>query len=300
MQSRREPHIAVFTKNYTNPAYAAARLAADRVAAMLGASTRHFVPQTPDDAEQQIALIDAALEEPPDAFVFVPVHRSAVNDAIARINAVRVPIFNIINRIATGDYVTFVGSDDVALAMAVAERLVEKLHGRGNIAIIEGTPGAVTSKDRVAGFRQAIARSPDMAIVAQRAGNYQRDDARWAMEELLGDARRIDGVLAANDEMALGAIEAMEAVGRMLPVVGVNALPEAIAALKSGALLATADFNAMKMSAIATEAAIRHLRGEALPRAILLPVDIVDVSNYRAWDAPIEARVMPRWEDVVG
>jgi ABC-type sugar transport system substrate-binding protein len=91
----------------------------------------------------------------------------------------------------------------------------------------------------------------------------------------------------------------MEAVGRMLPVVGVNALPEAIDALKTGALLATADFNAMHMSAIATEAAIRHLRGERVPREILLPVELVDITNCSRWDVAIDNRGCPRWEDVV-
>jgi ribose transport system substrate-binding protein len=299
MSARHEPRIAVFTKNFTNPAYAAARLAAERVASQMGAQVQHYVPRKPDSADEQIVSIDEALRTRPDAFVFVPVHISAIDDAIARINAAGVPIFNIINKIVRGDYVTFVGADDVALAYAVAERLIARLGGQGDVAIIEGTPGSVTSQARVTGFTRAIERHPNIRMIAQRTGNYQRDDARWATEELLGVFDSVAGVLTANDEMALGAIEAMEAVGRMLPVVGVNALPEAIDALKTGALLATADFNAMHMSAIATEAAIRHLRGERVPREILLPVELVDITNCSRWDVAIDNRGCPRWEDVV-
>jgi len=85
----------------------------------------------------------------------------------------------------------------------------------------------------------------------------------------------------------------------MIPVVGVNALPEAIDALKNGTLLATADFNAMHMSAIAAEAAIRHLREERVPGEILLPVEVVDITNCSRWDVAIANRACPRWEDVV-
>jgi ribose transport system substrate-binding protein len=100
--------------------------------------------------------------------------------------------------------------------------------------------------------------------------------------------------------MALGAIEALAAAGRRAPLVGVNAIPDAIAAIKQGSLLATVDFDALSIASIATEAAIRHLRGEQVPAEIILPVSIVDATNYRPWDRPLEARESPRWEDVVG
>ena len=293
------PQIAVFTKNRTNPAYEAARIGADRTASRLGGCTTHFVPRTPDDIDEQIALIDAALALRPDGFVFVPVHETAVNDAVLRIDASGIPLANIINRMSTGQRITFVGSADVALAMAVAERLIGHLGGRGGIVIMEGTRGSVTSKARLTGFRQAVARAPEMRILAIGAANYQHDDARWLMEEWLGQYPQLEGVLCANDVMAMGAIEAMHAAGRLTPVVGVNALPEAIQALKDGTLLATVDFDAMKMACVATEAMIRHLRGEAVPREILLPVQIVDRANCAPWERPLAERECPRWEDVV-
>jgi ribose transport system substrate-binding protein len=98
--------------------------------------------------------------------------------------------------------------------------------------------------------------------------------------------------------MATGAIEALDAAKRRSLVIGVNALPEAVTAIKRGKMLATADFDAFKIAAVATEAALRHLRGETVPREILLPVQVVDAANYAPWDKPIEAREAPRWEDV--
>jgi ribose transport system substrate-binding protein len=119
------------------------------------------------------------------------------------------------------------------------------------------------------------------------------------MDRLLAEFLRIDGILSANDVMSLGIIEALQAAGRRIPLIGINALPEAITAIRNGQLLATVDFDAMKISCVATEAAIRHLRGERVPAEIELPVQIVDAANCRPWERPIEERECPRWEDVV-
>jgi ribose transport system substrate-binding protein len=297
---RTEALIAVFTKNSTNPAYAGARLGADRTAQRLGARTMHFVPQEPDDIGEQIALVSEALAARPDAFVFTPVHESAVDAAIADIDASGIPLVNIINPMQRGNRIAFVGSDDRALAIGVAERLFAHLEGRGQIVIMQGTPGSITSRTRLTGFVEAARGHPDISILEQCAGDYQYERARRVMQALLARHARIDGVLCANDVMALGAIEAMAAAGRTIPVVGVNALPDAISAIKRGTLLATVDFDAMKIGCIATEAAVRHLRGERMPAEIMLPVQVVDAANCAPWDRPIEARECPRWEDVVG
>jgi len=81
--------------------------------------------------------------------------------------------------------------------------------------------------------------------------------------------------------------------------VGVNAIPEAVAAIASGKMLATANFDAMAMSEIATEAAARYLRGERVPTEIMLPVQMIDASNCAKWNAPFEARPSPEWDAVV-
>jgi ribose transport system substrate-binding protein len=293
------PVIAVFTKNRTNPAYAAARLGADRVAARMGARTAHYVPDRPDDVLEQKALVERAIADRPDAAVFVPVHATAMNESVRKLNAAGIPAVNYLNRLAEGRFVTYVGSDDYQLARDIATYLFRHLGGKGDIAILEGVPAAVTSQDRMRGFRDAVREFPDMRIAASRPADYQRETARRVTAELLASLPHVDGILCANDVMALGAIEALEKADRRVPVVGVNAIPEAIAAIKSGKLLATVSFDAMHISSIATEAAIRHLRGERIPREILLPVQIVDASNYRAWDLPLEARHSPTWEAAI-
>ena len=293
------PTIAVFTKNRTNDAYAAARLGAERTAARLGASVVHYVPRQPDSVEEQIALVEQAIAARADAVLFVPVHGTAMNGSVRKLNDAGIPLVNLLNRLTEGRFVTFVGSDDYRVGYEIAVRLFRHLEGKGDIVILEGVPAAVTSRDRMRGFHAALAQWPNIRVVATRAADYQQETARRVMKELLPGLPRIDGILSANDVMSLGAIEALEAAGRSAAVVGVNALPAAITAIKCGKLLATVDFDALKIACIAAEAAIRHLRGQPVPKDIELPVQIVDAANCQPWDRPLEERECPRWDDVV-
>ena len=115
--------LAVFTKNRVNPAYDAARLAADRVAAEAGAPTIHYVPETPDDVGQQKALVSEALAAPPDAVLLNPTDDVPMAEDLARFAAAGIPVALFINRM-TGKALTFVGSDDVAVGYTAAKALI--------------------------------------------------------------------------------------------------------------------------------------------------------------------------------
>ncbi len=295
--------IAVFTKNRTNPAYEAARFGADRVAARLGAQTTHYVPEKPDDVAEQIALIERAIVERPDAAVFTPVHETEVNEAILRLDAARIPLFDFVTRATAGQPVCFVGSDDCALARNIARYLFSKLGGRGEIVIVEGTPASATSHARLRGFQGALADHPGVKVRSLLRGMYQRDVARDVYLRAAGTLQGVDAVLCANDAMALGVLDALGAAknaGEKPLVVGVNAVPEAVTAIAAGRMLATADFDAMAMSSIAMEAAVRYLAGETVPREIILPVQIVDAANCATWNLPFQARACPSWQEVTG
>lgn len=300
MNNRDAPTLAVFTKNRMNPAYHGARIAASRVGARFGANVVHYVPERPDDIAQQIALIDAAIQTRPEAIVLVPVHLTAVDEAVSRVRRAGIPVFNCINRLRyDDDYVTFVGAEDAAMTARVADRLFVELGGRGKVVILEGTSGTITARERMRGFLDAAERYPDIQVLGCLSGNFLQDSGEAAMRKLLAEHPRIDGVLAANDSMALGVIQALRKAGRRSLVVGVNAVPEAVQALKSGDLLATADFDAFKIAALASEAALRYLRGEAVPKEILTPIEVVERGNCARWDRPMEARELPDWEHMM-
>ena len=291
--------IAVFTKNRTNPAYEAARLGADRVAQRLGAQTLHFVPEKGDDPDEQSALVDRALAMGPDAFVFAPVHPTRVNAAIERIQTAGIPLFGFVNPIPGGRCVSCVGADDGTLGGKIAEYLFAHLGGRGRLLLVSGPAESVTSIARVRAFEDAAAKQPGIRVVGTCAGDYARDVARDAVARWLAANEGPDACLAANDVMALGALDALRAERRKAAVAGVNAIPDAIAAIKNGEMLATVDFNAMHMAALATECAVRHLRGKPVPKNIDLPAEIVDRRNCHLWDLPFEQRSIPTLEETL-
>jgi len=291
--------IAVFTKNRLNPAYGAARLGAERAAARLGAQVTHYVPEVADDAAEQSALLERALADRPDAIALATVHPTRVDAAIRKVNAAGIPLVGFISRSEAGKWDCFIGADNCRVGAELAAYLLARLSRNGAVVIVEAAADSPTSIDRVHGFRDALAKYPGIRIVGTCNGEYQFEPARREMARLLAAVAHIDGVLAANDVMALGAIEALQAAGRSALVVGVNAIPDAIDAIKRGAMLATADFSAMSLGALATECAVLRVRGEAVPREIMLPVEIIDRSNVGAWDLPYERRPCLEWDEAL-
>lgn len=290
--------IAVFTKNRVNPAYVAARLAADRVAAEAGARTVHYVPETPDDVGQQKALVRQALADQVDAVLLNPADDVALQDDLAALATAGIPVALFINRMK-GKAVTFVGADDHAIGARAATALIEGLGGEGRIVGLEGKPSVPTSRARVQGLRDALAKVPGVELLDLAVGDLLQAPARPAMAALLARHDRIDGVWAANDLMALGALDAMADVGRAAKVVGINALPAAIDCIERGTMLASVDFSAFTIAAVATRAMLRHLRGERVPAEIMTPAALVDRTNCAAWKLPFEQRPLPVWEEIV-
>lgn len=284
-------NLAMFTKNRENPAYAAARLGAERVASRMNARVTHYVPVVPDNVAEQQAFVDRAISTQHDAVLFVATDAEAMVPSIKKLNAARIPVFSFVNRLVGGEWLCHAGADDVALAKNIANYLISFINFRGRVLVLAGTPGSMSGRDRLTGFAQAFAAHPRVTRVVDVPGEFLQSAARREMARVLDSGVAFDAILAANDAMALGAIDALQAAGKPLPpIVGVNAVPDAIAAIQAGKLLATASFDAMKMACLAAEAAVRHLRGETVPRDITLPVEIVDRANCEAWDLPFEAR----------
>src|SRR5258708_15476629 len=296
------PPLAVFTKNRVNPAYVAARMAVDRVAAEAGARTIHYVPETPDDVGQQKALVSEALAARPDAVVFNPADDVAMQEDLARFTGAAIPVALFINRMAS-PALTFVGSDDVAVGRRVATALFEAVladrGGKGRIVALEGPPSAPTSRDRVRGLNETLKRFPNIELLGLGVGHLQQAPAKTAMAALLAPHPVIDCVLTANDLMAFGALDALQAAGRTAKVVGINGLPAAIEHIERGTMVASADFSAFNIAAIAARAVLRHLAGQPVPKEIMVPAELIDRSNCQRWKVPFAELPCPAWEEIV-
>ena len=185
----KERTIAVFTKNSTNPAYEAFRIAADQIARAADARTVHYVPNKPDNVEEQKAMVEQVLKDRPDAVVFIPVDDVAMIDAVKKLNEAKIPVVLASNPLP-GHFVTYVGADDYEIGYREARYLFEKLGGRGKIVVIEGTPAAPTNRERVRGYKRAFGEFPGIEVLGSGIGNYQQPDAKRVTAKFLGIIRR--------------------------------------------------------------------------------------------------------------
>jgi ribose transport system substrate-binding protein len=291
--------IAVFTKNQTNPYFQAVRVGADAAAKVLNVKTLHYIPTKPDSIPEQMSQIEDVVVKKPDAIVFTPVDYKALVPGVEKINAANIPVVNITDRSSAGKFVAFVGADDYSTGLETARYLLKTLNGKGNFIILEGVKGALTNTDRVRGFNDALKENPGAKLLASQPANYQRLQALQVMENLLQSHPQIDGVLAANDAMAMGAIEALEGANRTAKVIGINGTKEAVDAIKAGKLLASGDYNGFLQGCIGTIIATRALRKQPVVQEIVLKPTVVSKENYQPYDTPVESRTCPTWEQAL-
>jgi len=290
--------IAVFTKNQTNPYFQAVRVGADTAGKALKAKIIQYVPTKPDSIPEQLSQVEDVIVKKPDAVVFIPVDYKALVPAVEKINGAKIPVVNITDRIAAGNLVAYVGADDYNIGLETARYLLKTMGGKGNVIILEGVKGSLTNTDRVRGFTDALKETPNVKLVAQQPANYQRLHALQVMENLMQSHPQIDGVLAANDPMAVGAIEALDGAGRKAMVIGINGSKEAVELIKAGRLLASGDFNGFIQGCLGTEIAVRHLRKETTPKEIILKPVVIQKTNYQPYETPVEQRQCPTLAEV--
>jgi ribose transport system substrate-binding protein len=300
-EAQKRHKIVVFTKNVTNPFWKAVRTGADKAAAALGVDLEHAAPTKPDNIEEQTRLVEDWIVKKPDAFVFVPVDYKALVPSIEKVNKAGIPIVIFSNRMTGVDYVSYVGSDDETIGYELAKYLFKQLGGKGKVIHIDGVPAAITAQNRKKGFERALKEHPGIELLASQPGNYRRLPAVQVMENLMQRFPVIDGVWAANDDMAVGIAEALEAAGRggRTKVVGIDAIPDGAAAIDKGRMLASADYSGHDQGYLAVTAAVKHLRGERVPKEIALPVVIVDKTNVKNWLLPVEQKPVPDWDRVI-
>jgi ribose transport system substrate-binding protein len=209
-------------------------------------------------------------------------------------------VINVNDRLAGGTVAAYVGTDDVAVARETARVLLKAMDGKGGVVILEGPKTAPSSALRVRGFNEALKEFPGVKVLATANGNYARKSAAEVMTGLVRKHAQIDGILAANDPMAQGALDALGPAGRKALVVGINAGRDAVDLIKSGAMLASGDYNGFAEGCVAAALAIRAARKQEVPKEVILRTVVVDKSNVAPYETPIERRACPTVEAASG
>jgi len=293
--------IGVFTKSAGNPIARAVRAGAEAVAKANGITLTHYIPTSPDNVPQQTALVEEALHAKHDAIVFTPVDVKAMVPSVQKINAARIPVVNVSDRLTGGDTVAFIGTDDYGIALETARTLLKAMGGKGNVMVLEGPEAIPTATARLRGFKDALKEFPDVKVVLSKNAMYARPAAADLLKAMLkvNPPPQVDGVLAANDAMAFGVIEAFKEAKKKPPlIVGINASKEAVDFIKAGDMLASGDYNGLIEGCLGAEIAIRTLHKQPVPKEVLAKTAVVDKTNYQAYEIPAERRPCPTLESM--
>jgi ribose transport system substrate-binding protein len=280
----KEKWVVFSVKNIVNPFWKACWTGGQRAAAEYkDIKITYTSPPKSDNINQQTRMMEDIILKRPDAIVFVPVDYKALVPTVEKMNKAGIPVFNYCNEMAGGKYEIYVGSDDEKLAYELAMYMFKKVGGKGNVIVQDGVPGAITAQMRHKGFMKAIEETPGVKLLMAQPADYNRLKGMQVMENLLQRFPKIDLVLAANDEQALG---------------GIDANYDAAQSIQQGRLFASADYAGLHQGYLATKAAIKYLKGEKIPKRIILPVLIVDSSNAKGWTVPFETRELLQYDEM--
>ena len=234
---------------------------------------------------KQVSDIQDMVAQGADVLFIPPREEQGLEPALQSAREAGVPVF-LVDREANAeiceDYIGFMGSNFVEQGERAAEWLVEATNGKAKVAELQGTVGASVTADRGEGFKSVIDENSGMEIIASQSGNFNRAEGQNVMEQILGGNPDLDAVYAHNDEMAIGAIQALKDAGRKpgedVTVVSVDGTRDALQAIIDGDLGATVETNP-RFGPLAFDTAERFLSGEQIPTKITVQDRLFDKSN---------------------
>lgn len=279
-----KPVVALVVKTLNNPFFMEMQKGAEEAAKQAGVTLLVQAAEREVDVERQMQIIENLIERKVSALCIAPSGSREIVPVIVKANKAGIPVLIVDTRVdekalaaAGGRIETFIGSDNYDGGKIAGTFLVGKLGGKGNVAVLEGIPGHETGDARLRGFREVVAKTPAVKIVASQPANWERDQGFNVFQNILQANPGIDALFACNDLMALGAAEAIAAAGKTgkIIVVGFDAQPEARSAIQKGAMAATVAQFPSRMGVTAVENAAKLLRGEKLAPFTPVAIELV-------------------------
>lgn len=247
-------------------------------------------PEQESDFEKQVSIMEKMVSKKVDAILIAPSSSKEIAAAIKKANAAGIPVILIDtkmdNAIAKSEGIkvaTFVGSDNYNGGKIAAEYMIKKLNGKGKIAILEGIKGQESNDTRILGFKDDISSSPNIQIVASKAANWDKDQGCSVFKNILASNPDIEGLFAADDVMALGAIKAIEEVGKTgkITVLGFNNSDSAQKAIKEGELDGSVAQYPAEMGRLSVENAVELIKGGSTETNISTRVELITKYNLK-------------------
>ncbi|MBB2774006.1 UNVERIFIED_ORG: ribose transport system substrate-binding protein [Mycolicibacterium obuense] len=193
------------------------------------------------DVSTQASQVDSMINQGVDAIIVVPVQADSLGPQVASAKAKGIPLVPVNAALNSPDVAASVQPDDVAAGEQEMQMMADRLGGRGNIVILQGPLGQSGEIDRTKGINNVLSRYPDIKVLAIDTANWKRDEAVNKMKNWIsGFGPQINGVVAENDDMGLGALQALKEAGRTdVPIVGIDGIEDGLNAVKSGEFIGT-------------------------------------------------------------
>ncbi|HLR67669.1 MAG TPA: ribose ABC transporter substrate-binding protein RbsB [Virgibacillus sp.] len=230
-----------------------------------------------DDPSTQLSDVEDLLQQDIDVLLINPVDSEAVTSAVELANDADVPVITVDRSAEGGEVVTHIASDNVSGGEMAGEFIADQLEEKGKVVELEGISGASATRERGKGFHNIVDDMDDIEIVANQSADFDRTKGLSVMENILQSEDEIDALFAHNDEMALGAVEALESKNMLddVVVVGFDATDDAQKAVKEGDMDATIAQQPKLIAEKAVEAAGKVANGEELDEFIPVELEMV-------------------------
>lgn len=238
--------------------------------------------------ENQIKAIRSFIAQGVNAIILAPKVETGWEPVLKEAKQAKIPVILVDRGISVADdslYATLIASDFVAEGRMAAEWLIKKTGGKAAIIELEGTPGAAPAIDRKKGFAEAIKAAPGMRILAAQSGDFETGKGKEVMETLLQQhGKEVTAVYAHNDNMALGAIEAIKAAGKKpgtdILIVSIDGVKAAFQAMVDGTLNCTVECSPL-LGVAAFDAVEAALDGKPLPKKTVVQDQVFDQSTAK-------------------
>jgi ABC-type sugar transport system substrate-binding protein len=272
--------IAVVLKNFTNPFWLTHQKAAEQAAKDYNVEVTVLAPTKPDNVEEQIRILEDLISKKVDAVVLAPANTQAIAAGVEKLNAAKIPVVYDNTRGSGGQFVAYIGADNVLVGRTMAEEMVKRMNGKGKLLVLEGMPGQQTADDRLKGVKEVLAKNTGIEYVSQ-TGKWTLDEGRTVAENTLQRWPDLRAILAIGGEMALGAAEAVKAAGKEGQVIisSMDVYPAQQDALKASKVHFTISQDPGSQAYWSVVAAIKALNGDKVPQEIRTPVVVVTKDN---------------------
>lgn len=225
------------------------------------------------DASRQNSQVEEMIRDELDGILMIPQDSEICVEGAETALKAGIPVVSVNTRVNSNEIISYVGSNDIEAGELVAKSIAEVLNGTGNIVILEGPIGQSAQTERLEGIKNVLVEYPDVHVIGNKTANWSRLEAKNIMQKWLQTFDRIDAVIAENDDMALGALEAIEDANQEIYVVGIDGSEEGLQAVEDGRMYMTVFQDAEEQSKKALEVIVKYIKGEAVEENYWIPLE---------------------------